>query len=530
MQKKIIAPALLWWLFLQIAFAQDSLSKQCVLPENICCDSPCAPSCDMIDNCCTNLSMDGSHHEEILEHQHNNQPVISPPGRSPVDLAHELYQAGSEVSPVHFFSILQTAMTLFAHDKEAFKTFLDTRNNLGWTALMHAAMTGDQVHLTALIRMLKQYYGDDQQSVYDYVIQRSPAGYTALGFSAQLGKVGGLTMLVDGIADLLAGNKKLFLNWLNMPDFVNENNPLISLVYDSEHDAIRYLVTKAETFFGESSREFSEFINYQDVVGFTPLQYAVDVRDRSFLKRHHAVIKKAISPAIIEAEKLGERLIESMHQDDLGSFKKHLYRLEMKYKDRPDLFIYAIQARNGAGWTTLIHATAHQSIVYLKILIQAIENILGKSPSDIFDALGAIDHLGRTGLIIAVQRENFEGARYLIEKILQYSKNKYYFYNYIVTQAANNGFTALFSGVYKSQGYGPLYDFVKFFLEKMATVFGKESRDFERFINERDFNNYTALDYADSKEMNELLVNFGARYGSFINKRVKRDLAAASKL
>lgn len=448
-----------------------------------------------------------------------------------VALGKQLYQAQREQRPDRFFSILQQARQQFGSNLDAFMTFLMTRNQFGLTALMMTAVTGDVVQMAAILRILKTTIGNNQKAIFAYLNAREPkAGHTALMFASDVGRLEGIKELVNGAAEMLKGNKKLFLKFLTTPDFLNFNNPLILLAFDSTSRGIHFLVQTAAEFFGEKSPEFEKFINYTDSNGATALEYALATEDRNFLIKHGAIIRKIPSRDVEEARKLGNQLIDILHFGDLAKLKKILYEGEKKYKNKTTLFLDFIAQRNSGGWMPLTHAVAQGKMVYTKLIIYTIESMLKKEPTEIYDVLSNVDYTGKTVILIALQREHFDIAQYIIDKAIEYMPTPYYFYDLMITQNERNGFSPIIAAVYRSSDIPTFHNMIKFLLETMAGIFGKESREFYLFINELDLDNYTALDYADTPEIQKLLKSYGAELGSAVLERKNKELERARSL
>ena len=95
--------------------------------------------------------------------------------------------------------------------------------------------------------------------------------------------------------------------------------------------------------------------------------------------------------------------------------------------------------------------------------------------------------------------------------------HKFYFYDYISAQDLATGFNALIMSVYNSSDEEIYLDFIEYLLNIMKDTFGLESRQFFWFINQRDFNGYSALDYANTPKIRNLLIEFGALPGHIMN-------------
>jgi ankyrin repeat protein len=119
---------------------------------------------------------------------------------------------------------------------------------------------------------------------------------------------------------------------------------------------------------------------------------------------------------------------------------------------------------------------------------------------------------GRTPLHIAITRKHYK----IIEEILKLQKevsgnSKTLFAQFINYPNELTDFTPFIKASYISENTKASKALLQLFLSRAKEVFGLNNAWFNRFINHRDLNGYTALSYVSVPELRDLLIKYGAR-------------------
>ena len=440
-------------------------------------------------------------------------------------LAIQLYQAQQEKNPDHFINLLKQAATTMS--KNEFTRFLETRSpDLGWTALHIAAITDDTVQMTALFHALNVAYKNDKQAIAHYLNLTTKKGYTAFMLSCYSGNIRIVKTFFDNAIQTLKNNKKLLLQTLNAAEPLKGIVGLHLLAFDSASASIEYVLKTLEKLWGNESKEFYEFINKTDNNGLTVLNYSRVTRDKHLLINYGAIINRQRSPGIRQAEQASRKLKQAMHNNDLQEVLHILHEAKTTFNEEE--YIHFMTTQDKQGWVPIMNPTGQNRIKLVEILLSEVYENLKHKPYDLYDVIAAMDFTGRTTLAVAVERRAFEIATMLLTQALEVPINKYLLYDYLVTQEAGRGFAVLTIAIFDSSDEDIYIDFVEQLLEGIAQLFGKESRAFYLFINQLDYNNYTAFDYANTPKMKELLMKYGAQPGSIVYRQQQQELKKAT--
>ena len=412
-----------------------------------------------------------------------------------------------------FRKLMIDARKRYKNDRKAYYTFLTKKNDDGMTALMIASVTFDTEQVIFLLDEVQKFYGDkktdaEKKQIFDYLDSRSPEGNSAFFFATQNGDFKTIQAMLERVPKMLDDNQ-LFLKFLNATVYSDKWTSLHWLVYDGATKAMEYFVTTVAKILGKNSPEYEAFINALNEDGGTPLKYALKANNRKFLIDHGATIIHQLNQQIQEAQALSAQFVEAMHDAAFGKMQKIMFKAQEQFRSNPDLFYEFISTKDDAGWDPLIHAVAQGRYEYVAFILYAAERYFKQNSQYIYDVLSSVSVDGQSPLLMAILRRNFEIAKLLIEKTKQYSKNDYLFYMIMNTTSYPKGLTPLLASVFYGSDQDEYYDITKLILEVVAERFGKNSHIMDLFVNSRNWDGFTALSYAASEKIKNLLKEYG---------------------
>ena len=119
---------------------------------------------------------------------------------------------------------------------------------------------------------------------------------------------------------------------------------------------------------------------------------------------------------------------------------------------------------------------------------------------------------GRTAWHLAISRRHLNIIKMLIKTQKEIAGNrKKPFLRFITHSTELNGFTPLIAAAYESSDESITFTIIRLLVERAVEVLGKGSREFNSFINRKDYDGYTALDYAITPKVHAFLKSYGAK-------------------
>lgn len=414
-----------------------------------------------------------------------------------------------------FNVLLHQAATQSRGNTQSFFDFMNARDKDSFNIMHLTALTADLESLSALFDALERYYGSNKQAISKYLMTTDKRGLTVLSLAEYNGDKRVMEIVLMRAMQLIGSDKKLFFDFLNKGDKESDWKPLANASFDNEYPLVEMMIKIAAYVFGRDSDYFKKFINALDDEGNNALFYANSNRIKLLLLNYGArrlAEKKQAKLRIENANKWGMKLNEASNRDKFGLFKKTLDEVEAKYKDDQDFLFYFFSTADDAGWTPFINTAADNQYKYIKLLLERIDKLLPEEDKDdksLF--LSNADFEGRMPLHLAILRRNFKVAKLIIDNLVRYSINKPFLYTALNGANNLNGFTPFINAVYASEIYDEeVFEFIKYFLEKMAELFGRNARIFYLFLNSRDYNGFSALAYATDEKIIKLLKSYGA--------------------
>jgi ankyrin repeat protein len=452
----------------------------------------------------------------LVSYNHNAvQNCLSIENRSISDLhvglGKELLTAAKENTPQKFRSLLKQVVQQYRGDKEGFLKVLNTRDEDDFNIMQFGSLISDIENVSAIFDALEEFYGNDTYGLFEYLSQRTKQGLTILGLAEYSANRRLIELIMMRIMKLSAENKELFLKFMNLGTYQENERPLGDASFDSEFENIKIMVKVAAHVLGRDSKEFDEFLNAQEKSGNNALSYAKDNQIKFFLMHYGAKMPIGpIDPLITKANQEGLALNHAINHDQFKKFNKIL-NLASQFKDNDYALFTFFSTRNSAGWNPFINVAADNQINYLKILLEKIDYLFKEDKETKSLLLSNADFEGRTPLHLAILRRNFDIARLLIDTIVRYSVNKPFLYAVLSVANELNGFTPFTNTIYASEDFDEeIYEFTKFFITRAEQLFGRNSRMFYLFMNTRDYNGWNPLAYAVDTPMIKLLKSYGA--------------------
>jgi len=413
-----------------------------------------------------------------------------------------------------FYDFMNHVIKYYKGNPDGFFQFTSTKNEDKMTPLMIATSVFDTQQVIFLLDKFAEFYGNnitekEKKQIFDYLDMRDEEGNSAFFFATQNGDYPTIKAMIEKVPKLLQDNA-LFLKFLNATIYADKWTSLHWLVYDNAMRSVEYLIPEVQKIFGKNSSEYDAFINAKNEEGSTPLNYAITPDCRKFLIDHGAIILNPINPQIRAAQALAAQFIEALHDGAFGKMQKIMTQAQEQYKGNYDLFFEFMTAKDEGGWDIMLHATAQGRYEYVAYILYAAERFFKGKTQYVYDILSSVSIDGHASISIAILRRNFEIAKLLIEKIKQYSQNKYLFYMIMNTTSYPKGLTPLLSSVFFGSDKDEFYETTKLILESIAERFGKNSHIMDLFVNTRNYDGFTALSYVASKKIKKLLEEYGA--------------------
>ncbi|MEX0940346.1 MAG: ankyrin repeat domain-containing protein [Candidatus Babeliales bacterium] len=433
-------------------------------------------------------------------------------GYSKISLGQQLLQVIKQGSPEKFKSLLMQAVQQNRGNKQAFFEVINTRDENTYNILHFTTLIGDLENIAAIFDALKQFYGNDKQGLFKYLDARDKYGLNVLGFAEYNADKRTMQLVLTRTMQLIGEDKELFFKFMNAQDSRGWR-PLLNAADDAESDNMQLMVQITAHVLGQDSQFFLDFLNAKDFEGYTALDSVRTFPDELFLKKFGAKKGKEDieSEELKEADRYGRILIESSNRSNFALFEKTLKEALAKFKDQKHMLFHFLYIRDDAGWTSLINAATDGQYEYVKILLEAIEELAMHEKELIFHVLSATDFQGRTALHLALLRHHYDIAHLLIDAIIKYSDNTALLLAILNTPNEFNGFTPLITAVYSGYQFDVKgYENTKLIIEKIKQVLDKNSRMFWLFMNARDYNGWTPLAYAADDRIRALLKSYGA--------------------
>lgn len=410
-------------------------------------------------------------------------------------------------------NVLRKMSNMYKSDPENFAHCVNTHLSDGSTALMFAASLDSTERLSLLLNTLTALLKSNPDMARRVLNAQDNHGKSALYYAAERKNVKATRMLLNTAKILFKNNPAYFFNFLMLHTEHTHWTPLMNAIFQSSSSTAEALIHEAQSFLGEESKEFKDFINAEDIYGRTALELAIEPWDRLLLLRHGAQKKtKIITDRLHEIQKkMGQKLLHYAshlgHESDLKNIFQEAKRI---FHDDEKYYFLFMTTRDQAGWTALMNASADGHDRYIELLMQAIKDYFQDDQMAIM-VLNLTDIHGRSALQLAIQRHHFKTIKALIENEKKaFGNNKTLFMRFINEHGEINGFTPLIAAAEISTDDEISLNVIKLLVERAKEVLTPPSLYFDEFINARDFDGKTALAYANNKYISAYLKANGA--------------------
>lgn len=434
---------------------------------------------------------------------------------SPNKLAQKLIDISNSQNPEQFYSTFQQAMN---YNNDDFLAFMNHKNEAGLTFLMETCLYNDPGWESYILDNM-QKYNDDPDYLFKILDTRDNEGRTALWYAAQNRRLPVMKILMQKAAELFKDRKDLYYKFVATQDNTGWN-PLSTLTYQSASDNLEFYIHEARKILGVRSPEFKQLMTLKDNTGKSVSDYAIDPGDLILLKQNGALNPE---PNNSQENTLGHELIESVRTKNLEKTKKIVEQAIKDFKgDNASLYLF-FATRNGGGWSAIMHAAADGSFKIAKYLLEQMQQIFKDNSNLFFTLLTNTDAQGRTPLQIALERRHYALAKLLINKAKEGGATlQNQFTNFLNAPDDLNGYTPLITAVKNSSEPSEYMEVIKLLLTIATKIYGEKTRGFDLFINARDKDNRTALDYAHDNDKIKLLKMYGAKSND--DNYIKGDL------
>jgi ankyrin repeat protein len=404
-----------------------------------------------------------------------------------------------------------------------------------WSPLFWAVALADYAELKRLLNALEQHYGSDKRGLLAELNKQDWAGRTLLYLAVEWIRKDVVNILIKYAVKWFGNDQELFFEWITKPEFLITWSPLHGAMYSSFSPAVHDLVEVAQRVFGKESALLEKFINQKDAFGRTPLAVGIEPWDRIYVYNHggeeiqspglnterHLKLQKALlraSSLMGYPDELKRVLDLGLQEAALAEKLPHTKKLmdvltsaQEEYEHKNKYFLDFITARNGAGWTALMNAAVDGNSVYVDLILSAANKFFAHDKVWVAFVMNTCDVHGRTVWHLAISRRHVDIVKTLIKAQKEIAGNRKQPFLRIMTHRTElNGFSPLHVAVYESADDIDTFHIVKMMLERASEVLGVGSREFDAFINMKDYDGFTALDYATGNRINALLKKYGA--------------------
>lgn len=406
-----------------------------------------------------------------------------------------------------------------------------------WPPLMWAVALDDIQKLKILLEEIDQRFGRDPKALLYAMTQQDWAGRTPLYLAVEWINPASLIMIIEYAKKWFALYPDLFFKFITKPEGLLHWSPLNSAMNASFSDAVQLLVETAKKILGKKSKNFNDFINFEDTFGRTPLSLGIEPWDNIFISnngghkgiaekletKHHEKLKKELlkySEFRGFRMQLGEVLRAGEEEEiDSSEFRENTQRLKgvlqragKMYFDKDRLFLDFVTVRDHAGWSPLMNAAADGNSEYVDLILSAANEFFKNEKVWVAFIMNNCDIHGRTVWHLAISRRHLNIIKTLIEVQKQIAGNrKKPFLRLMTHKTELNGFTPLITAAYESSDQDVTFAIIRLLVERAAEVLGKGTYEFNSFINRKDYDGFSALDYATTPRIRSFLKSYGAR-------------------
>lgn len=236
----------------------------------------------------------------------------------------------------------------------------------------------------------------------------------------------------------------------------------------------------------------------------------------------HEIVRPT-DPTVI---RLGAELYRSAHKKDINQLKNALRTVVNRYKKSPEKFAQTMKVGDDDGWGVLFHAVEIGEIERIKLVLDALQEVLISNPGLLMSVVNAEDVHGRSPLFIAAERRSNKVVPILLRRVEGWLKNnKRLFFEFINAKERHIGWSPLLVATHDSASI-----VVDELIKSAEKMFGKNSPYYEEFVNARgSFGRSPVVQSIDPRDR-WLLIEHGARDDSESGDPQTQDLLRLGKV
>lgn len=230
------------------------------------------------------------------------------------------------------------------------------------------------------------------------------------------------------------------------------------------------------------------------------------------------------------AEQLGKKFLKSQNLKDQSQFRSIMNQAVSQFRGNKEAFYQFLNVRDGNGCTSLLRAAALVDMDEIIFILQKLEEYYSTSPGgyeknilDVFNFINAQCLQGHTAFYLLAQNGTKADVELMLYYIIQLlGSQKKLFFRFLITPTYDDKWTILHWLSY--QGGVAILMAVVIIAEK---VLGKDSEEYEKFINAEDATGATPLAYA---YFNIRHRKFLVEHGATIIHKTKKDIEEARQI
>lgn len=416
------------------------------------------------------------------------------------ELGYELLYSLYIINPEKLTNTLKTAMKEFRDDHKAFTEFLNTRNNCGFTALMHTVMYGDIGYMDRILETMRTVYGTDVQEIYNVLNATDSRNRNVLMLAAMFSNNQSFTTFITNGLSLLQSNKQLYFKTVNMQDQQFGMTSLDYAIIHSSYQNVNALVTQVKNVLGEDSSEFNNFLNIPDKYGILALSYVAYIQTKSLLTKLGAKESTRVNPQVFQILQFGYQLSNAIIDKNIDEATKLIKRIKDVKIMR--LRLGSLLIRRIDGNNLLFHALEIDNDDFFQFILTSAEKMFIADPELIFWILNSVDINGFNPLNYALSRRKFNKIKLLLDAAYRHANIRESYFQFINCPDNLLGFTPLINAGYKTGGLesDAYYETIKYMIDQAKYIFGHDTRPFYLFINAKDDQGNNVLNYINKRD------------------------------
>jgi ankyrin repeat protein len=426
--------------------------------------------------------------------------------------------------------LIDATVELGKRNRELFIKIMTIPDASGWTSFMHSIEIGDLPRINLFIDAFQKVLGNDTKRILEIVNYQDVHGRTALHLAAERRQNEVAIDLMKRFGEIFANDKKSFFEILNNRDRHLGWTPLMAATYDSASEIMLVLLKQAAKRLGRDSDYYQDFINARGFFGQSAVLLSIDPRDRWMLLHYGARDDvEPQDPLSKELKILGLKFLHYAshegHEEDMKSF---FQTLAIRYPENYQAILYVLTARDEGGWTALMNASADGNAKYVDMILEGTYNLFKTDTARVATpghegerqadplwfslVLNNADVHGRTSIHLAIARRHLDVFDTLLSTEKKFLGNDRRTFNRFINHRTElNGFTPLLLAAFRSSDDELSYLMIKMLVDRTLEAAGKDSIDYERFINAKDFDKQTPLAYVVSPRIQAFLKARGAK-------------------